>query len=71
VKLTTSNAEIKNSGAIPPLPYVSSVKHRDNLTFTFTIILPASIKALKKTDLVVSCVFINADEEYREEEEES
>jgi hypothetical protein len=37
-----SNVEIKNGGAIPPLPNTSSwrgaqlIKHRDNFTFTFT-----------------------------------
>jgi hypothetical protein len=46
--LPPSNAEVKNGGAIPPLPDMSSwrgaylIKHRDN--FTFYIIRPIVFK---------------------------
>jgi hypothetical protein len=33
-----SSADIKNGGAIPPLPHTSSFQHMENFTFTFSVV---------------------------------
>jgi hypothetical protein len=63
VKVTNSplsNAEVKNGGAMPPPPSMSSwhsaylIKHRDNFTFTLPIFLP---RKLAQTVKLLACIW--------------